>query len=200
VGAMLHLVASACAFTPSAERALFPRRDIDGLAVAKQLLAVGGAVLISSAAPVLAADEVMTTPQCKLECNKECNAAAPGNKDYCATNCDDYCESFNPGSAALAIASDTKPVAAAKDCSKYKSKEALQWCDEQNEKALAPVKPGGTDLGAFGDLGVTYSKGVEDLFATAFGATRQNKNVKEADVGAFAGDIGTAALKAIGAN
>jgi hypothetical protein len=51
--------------------------------------------------------------------------------------------------------------------------------------------------GIFGDSGVAYSKGVEDLFATAFGATRQNKNVKEADLGAFAADIGDAARAAL---
>ena len=53
--------------------------------------------------------------------------------------------------------------------------------------------------GIFGDSGVSYSKGVEDLFATAFGATRQNKNVR-GDVGGFASDIGSAAEAAIFGN
>lgn len=54
------------------------------------------------------------------------------------------------------------------------------------------------DLGIFGDSGVSYSKGVEDFFATAFGATRQSKNVNKANVGEFASDVFTAAKAAAG--
>jgi len=57
------------------------------------------------------------------------------------------------------------------------------------------------DLGIFGDSGVSYSKGVEDFFATAFGATRQSKNVNKADVGDFASDVLSAAkAAAVGKN
>ena len=53
------------------------------------------------------------------------------------------------------------------------------------------------DLGIFGDSGVSYSKGVEDLFATVFGATRQSKNVNTADVDGFTSDIASAAKAAV---
>jgi len=161
-------------------------------AAAQQLIAVGSAVLITacSAGPALAA-EVMTTPQCLISCNQECNALAPGNKGYCATQCDDFCESLDPVASGAVVASD-----ASKDCSGYKTDKAKEYCEAENAKAVAPRAPAGKDLGIFGDSGVSYSKGVEDLFATAFGATRQNKNLNEADVGAFASDIGGAAFKA----
>ena len=49
----------------------------------------------------------------------------------------------------------------------------------------------------FGDSGITYSKGVEDLFSVAFGATRQSKDPTKADVGGFTDDVARAAVKAI---
>ena len=54
--------------------------------------------------------------------------------------------------------------------------------------------------GIFGDSGVSYSSGVEDLLATAFGAKQQAKNVNSADVGGFASDIGNAAKSAFFGN
>ena len=131
----------------------------------------------------------MTTPECKLECNKECNALAPGNKDYCSSQCETYCNDLDPVAAGTPVAT--------KDCGNYKTDAAKAFCQKENAAALAPKMPASKDLGLFGDSGVSYSKGVEDLFATAFGATRQNKNVNDADVGAFASDIGGAAIKAI---
>ena len=41
--------------------------------------------------PAFAADEI-TPSNCKAECFKECNMVAPGNKQYCATQCDSYCD------------------------------------------------------------------------------------------------------------
>ena len=52
-------------------------------------------------------------------------------------------------------------------------------------------------MGIFGDSGVSYSSGVEDLLATAFGATRQSKNVNEANLDEFAGDVADKAAKAL---
>jgi len=86
----------------------------------------------------------------------------------------------------------------------------LDYCKEQCKSFCDSQGPTGTDAnltpeqkqlstnnGLFGDSGISYSKAVEDLFATAFGAKRQNQNVNEADVGGFADDIFNAAKKAI---
>jgi hypothetical protein len=51
--------------------------------------------------------------------------------------------------------------------------------------------------GIFGDSGVAYSRGAEDFFATAFGATRQSKDVRKANAGEFAGEVGNAFKAAI---
>ena len=51
--------------------------------------------------------------------------------------------------------------------------------------------------GIFGDSGVSYSKGVEDLLATAFGATQQAKPVNQANVDQFAGEIFDKASKLV---
>ena len=139
---------------------------------------------------------------CDKACFKECNALAPGNEAYCKDQCDTYCAEAGPTGASDVLRSDVTAAANAKqsDCSGYKTDKAKAFCEAENQKAVAALKPKtGLEMnnGIFGDSGVAYSKGVEDLFATAFGATRQNKNVKEADVGAFASDIGDAARVAI---
>ena len=54
--------------------------------------------------------------------------------------------------------------------------------------------------GIFGDSGVTYSKGVEDLLASAFGATRQAKPLKDANVDEYAGELADKAKAAIFGN
>ena len=172
--------------------------------VQQRLLALGAAALLStSSLPALAEEAGMTIPQCRLECNTECNNLAPGNKEYCATQCDDFCDNLTPeqlakGSGGSATGEGTTAVAAAqKDCGAYKTDAAKSWCANENKKASSLSMPSNNkDLGIFGDSGVSYSKGVEDLFATAFGATRQSQSVKDADIGGFAGDIGNAAAKA----
>ena len=95
-----------------------------------------------------------------------------------------------PGAAAIAIGSG-------KDCKEqYKTKAAVDYCETQKEEGkMAAVR--GKDLGIFGDSGVSYSSGIEDLFATAFGAKRQNKPVGEADFGGFASEVGEAAKAAV---
>ena len=137
---------------------------------------------------------------CDKACFKECNAIAPGNEGYCKSQCDSYCADAGPVGAADVLRTDVTAAAPTKDCSVYKTEKAKGYCEGQNQKAVADALPKtGLEMnnGIFGDSGVSYSKGVEDLFATAFGATRQNKNIKEADVGAFATDIGDAARAAI---
>ena len=97
-----------------------------------------------------------------------------------------------PAAAAIAIGGGE----AKRDCSTYKTKAAVEYCENQKaESQLAAVR--GKDLGIFGDSGVAYSSGIEDLFATAFGAKRQNKPVGEADFGGFASEVGEAAKKAV---
>lgn len=163
----------------------------------RQVLSLGSALLLSSVAGVqasVAEDAPMTKAECRASCNTECNTVAPGNKDYCAAQCEDFCDNLDPTAVGSPASEKQAP---AKDCSGYKSAEAKAYCAKENEKALALARPASKDLGIFGDSGVSYSKGVEDLFATAFGAKQQNKNVKEADIGGFASDVGTAAVKVL---
>ena len=151
----------------------------------------------------LAAAEPDAVP-CDQACFKECNAIAPGNEAYCRDQCNTYCAEQGPTGASDVLRSDVTAGSAASDCSRYQTEKAKAYCASQNQKAAAgasaAAKPAtGLEMnnGIFGDSGVSYSKGVEDLFANAFGATRQSKDVKEADVGAFASDIGSAAKAAL---
>jgi len=105
----------------------------------------------------------MTSAECKASCFKECNTVAPGNKAYCASQCDSFCDAS--GAAAADKPADLPDVS--------------------------------KDLGIFGDSGVGYSKGFEDLFATAFGAKRQSKKINEANVGEFASEVGEAFRTAV---
>ena len=136
------------------------------------------------------------TASCNDACFRECDAIAPGNQGYCKSQCDTYCESQGPTGEADVLRTDVTAVPGGKDCSTYKTAKAQNYCMEQ-KSVVAEKSSMSMNNGIFGDSGVTYSKGVEDLFATAFGATRQNKPVNQADVGAFASDIGDAAKTAI---
>ena len=62
---------------------------------------------------------------------------------------------------------------------------------------FGPSRSAGKTGGIFGDSGVSYSKGVEDLLATAFGATQQAKPVNQANVDQFAGEIFDKASKLV---
>ena len=179
----------------------------------RRAAALSGAAALSSFSlgnlllpPQPALAEEATVP-CPVACFKECNSVAPGNEGYCRTQCDDYCASEGPTGSADVLRSDVTASAAAaagKDCSTYKTDKGRACCQAENAKAaqaaIQAAKPKtGLEMnnGIFGDSGVAYSKGVEDLFATAFGATRQNKSVKDADLGGFASDIGDAARRAV---
>ena len=60
------------------------------------------------------------------------------------------------------------------------------------------ISPCSPQNGIFGDSGAaSYSQGVEDLLASAFGATRQSKNVNEANLDDYTGEILSKAGKAI---
>uniref|UniRef100_A0A7S0ITZ2 Uncharacterized protein n=1 Tax=Calcidiscus leptoporus TaxID=127549 RepID=A0A7S0ITZ2_9EUKA len=123
-------------------------------------------------APSARADE---KEDCRRDCFRECNSVAPGNPGYCAAQCDGYCDEAGMTGKMDVLRSDPSDATQKNDLNK--------------------------DLGIFGDSGVSYSKGVEDFFATAFGATRQSKNVNKADVGDFASDVLSAAkAAAVGKN
>lgn len=161
---------------------------------------VSCAVAFGPAPHALAATSTPEAVPCDKACFKECDAIAPGNEGYCKSQCDTYCADAGPIGSADVLRTDVTAAVPTKDCSGYRTDKAKGYCEAQNQKAIADALPRtGLEMnnGIFGDSGVAYSKGVEDLFATAFGATRQNKNVKEADLGAFAADIGDAARAAL---
>ena len=134
---------------------------------------------------------------CITDCNRECNNVAPGNQGYCATQCADYCKDNPMGGQSDVVSADLS------ECDSYKSAEGRDYCKRKLTKASAPAPPSSplsANNGIFGDSGVTYSKGVEDLLASAFGATRQNKDLKEAKVDEFAGEVAEKAKAAIFGN
>jgi len=96
---------------------------------------------------------------------------APGNGDYCKTQCQSFCD--DAGSSYGQSGGATSSAAPA-----------------------AAASPMQMNNGIFGDSGVSYSKGVEDLLSSAFGATRQSKPLQEADVDAYTGEIFQKATKA----
>ena len=122
---------------------------------------------------------------CLTDCNRECNLVAPGNQGYCATQCADYCKDNPMGGQSDVLRADVS------ECNSYKTAQAKEYCQKQVTKAATPPNPMNLQMnnGIFGDSGVAYSKGVEDLFASAFGATRQNKSLKDANVDEFAGEV-----------
>ena len=111
---------------------------------------------------------------CNADCVKECNQVAPGNKDYCQNQCDAYC---------------------AEEGAKGKDDVLRSDANVAENTELKSIQ---MNNGIFGDSGaVSYSKGIEDLLATTFGATRQAKPLNQAEVGSFVSDISDAAKAAI---
>jgi hypothetical protein len=78
----------------------------------------------------------------------------------------------------------------------YCESQCQEFCSN-NEVGAPPPTSAGKTGGIFGDSGVSYSNDVEDLLATAFGAKRQSKNVRDADVEGYAADVGNALTKAV---
>jgi hypothetical protein len=113
---------------------------------------------------------------CNADCVKECNQVAPGNKEYCQNQCDAYC---------------------AEEGAKGKG-DVLRSDPSLTKEENTELKSIQMNNGIFGDSGaVSYSKGIEDLLATTFGATRQAKPLNKAEVGNFVNDISDAAKAAI---
>lgn len=77
------LVAALVGLTPGPVHSGLTRRN--ALVLASSL----PAVFLGRAAH---AEGEITPATCKAECFKECNAVAPGNQGYCATQCDSYCD------------------------------------------------------------------------------------------------------------
>ena len=176
----------------------------------RQVLALGlGSAALSLFSPAARAEEVADprlSPSCPADCFRECDIVAPGNQKYCKEQCDDYCATAGPtgkddvlrGDPSEAAAVKPLAVSTAKDCSQYKTDAAKAYCEKETRAAAAAAAGGPKNMnnGIFGDSGVSYSSGVEDLLATAFGATRQNKNVNEANVDEYGGEILNKAQKA----
>ena len=136
---------------------------------------------------------------CLSDCVRECNIVAPGNVGYCETQCDTYCKDVGPTGTGDVLRTDV--TESYSDCTRYKTDAARAYCEKKGKKAVAaaPSAPSSLQMnnGIFGDSGVVYSKGVEDLLASAFGATRQAKPLNEANVDAFAGEVFDKAKAAI---
>lgn len=81
--ALVALLGVAHGLTPGPARSGLTRRN--ALALASSL----PAVFLGRPAH---ADGEITPATCKAECFKECNAVAPGNQGYCATQCDSFCD------------------------------------------------------------------------------------------------------------
>ena len=137
---------------------------------------------------------------CMTDCVRECNLVAPGNVGYCETQCDTYCKEAGPTGTGDVLRSDVTESYGS-DCSRYKTDAAKSYCEKKGKAvAKAPSQaPNSLQMnnGIFGDSGVVYSKGVEDLLASAFGATRQAKPLGDANVDAFAGEVFDKAKAAI---
>ena len=109
---------------------------------------------------------------CQLDCFRECNKVAPGSGAYCTSQCDTYCEEVGDSYQSDVVRGEATPapaVADGKDCGKqFKTEAAVKYCEGQKvaaAKAAQPYDPLAMNNGIFGDSGVTYSKGVEDLLA-----------------------------------
>lgn len=167
-------------------------------------LGLGLGAALFSGLPAFAAEEVQDprlSPSCAADCFRECDIVAPGNQKYCKEQCDDYCATAGPTGKSDVVRSDLSeatPLAAGKDCSNYKTDAAKAYCEKESRAAVAASigAPKQMNNGIFGDSGVSYSAGIEDLLATTFGATRQNKNVNEAKVDEYGGEILEKAQKA----
>jgi hypothetical protein len=136
------------------------------------------------------------------DCVRECNLVAPGNVGYCQAQCTSYCEDVGAAygkSDVLRGDASTLKSESGRDCSSYKTDAAKAYCQKSAVAAAAPPpSPMSMNNGIFGDSGVSYSKGLEDLLASAFGATRQAQPRNEANVDAYAGEIYEKAKAAIG--
>ena len=83
------LLLSACAASAAALRlppAVAPAAPsvVDALARQATLFGLAAVLVVGPSASALAA----TAAPCQLDCFRECNVVAPGNKEYCSKQCD----------------------------------------------------------------------------------------------------------------
>ena len=84
----LATLLSAALTLPPAPRAL----ELASATFVRQAAVVGCAALLAVGPSVPALAEAGAGGSCKIDCFKECNIVAPGNKDYCTRQCDTYCD------------------------------------------------------------------------------------------------------------
>jgi hypothetical protein len=152
IGTSVNAAVSGAPAASSSGRSPIPTFPYDIIRINVRKLAASSvaAAMIAAQVPmgiVLAAEPA----NCNVDCFRECDALAPGNKQYCKTQCDAYCVSPEVKGMDDVLRSDP------------------------SEPTSSPSSK--MNNGIFGDSGVSYSKGVEDLLATAFGAKRQAKPV-----------------------
>ena len=93
---------------------------------------------------------------------------APGSGAYCTSSCDTYCEEVGSDYQGDVVRGEATPAADGK-CDAYKTDAAKKYCGEQAasaakaSKAADDASPLAMNNGIFGDSGVVYSKGLEDL-------------------------------------
>ena len=100
---------------------------------------------------------------------------APGSGAYCTSSCDTYCADVGDDYQRDVVRGEATPAAVdTSKCDVYKTDAAKKYCGEQavstakKSKAAAAAEdasPLSMNNGIFGDSGVTYSKGVEELCA-----------------------------------
>ena len=214
----LRLRAMTSLLAPTAAALLLPGAPTDVAALQRTLHRQGAAlaatlcIRLATTAPALKAAQ--------LDRFKECNKVVPGSGAYCTSTCSSYCEEqaalpaeeqdgLIKAGAAAAPAATPAQVQEARCNKKYKTDAAIEFCVKDAQKAAVAAKQKvgfddagnaraqnvGKDMGIFGDSGVTYGKGLEDPFATAFGATRQTKP-NEVNVDSFKSEIFEAAKRA----
>ena len=146
--------------------------------VTRHALALSCATLLTCGATVPSLAASPSQLACSADCFRECEVIAPGNGGYCASQCESHCPSLGPDGYDPEKRSEKTPTS-------------------QAELPSDVPRVTAQNNGIFGDSGISYSKGTEDLFATVFGAKRQSKDLDKADVGSFASEVGEAARVAI---
>lgn len=90
---------------PSLQRAV----TVAGGSLLRQAAILSCSTLLATAhlSPALAATAATSAPPCALECFRECNVVAPGNKEYCSRQCDSYCAEVGEEAAGKVLPSRT---------------------------------------------------------------------------------------------
>mmetsp|Transcript_47626 Transcript_47626/g.78796 ORF Transcript_47626/g.78796 Transcript_47626/m.78796 type:complete len:138 (+) Transcript_47626:60-473(+) len=79
-----------------------------------------------------------TLVNCRAACFKECNSLAPGNKKYCASQCDSYCEEAGPVGSKDVVRSDLSN--AVDDVTKQNTANAKAGAHEKSTEISTTAK------------------------------------------------------------